>query len=142
MLSSLLSFPCSCDPNFVIVFWGRTAVAVASRSIAHGEEINDNYGAHYSNMGPQDRRKFLEKSHWFTCACLACQNNFPEYLKCSKDYKKLPGSAFKHKRCDRQMLNRHVDTIKKDIKLCVSRLEHERSVAEKDTIQLSFLYDR
>ena len=34
-------------------------------------------------------------------------------MKCAKDYKKLPGSAFKHKRCDRQKLNRSVELIKK-----------------------------
>ena len=43
----------------------------------------------------------------------ACENNFPEFVKCAKDYKKLPGSAFKHKRCDRQKLNRSVELIKK-----------------------------
>jgi len=116
----------SCDPNFVIVFWGRTAVAVASRSIDKGQEINDNYGAHYANMPVQERRKFLEKSHWFTCACAACKANFPEYMRCPKDFKKLPGSAFKFKRCDRQKLNRDAESIKKDIKLCVSKQEHER----------------
>jgi hypothetical protein len=26
----------SCDPNFTLVFWGRVAVAIASRSIAAG----------------------------------------------------------------------------------------------------------
>jgi hypothetical protein len=34
-------------------------------------------------------------------------------MKCAKDFKKLPGSAFKHKRCDRQRLNREVEAIKK-----------------------------
>ena len=59
----------SCDPNFVIIFWGRTAIAVASRTIFAGEEMNDNYGANYANTGLQARRKNMEKSHWFTCAC-------------------------------------------------------------------------
>jgi SET domain-containing protein len=59
----------SCDPNLIIVFWGRTAIAVASRSIAKGEEINDNYGANYANMPLAERRKQMERSHWFTCAC-------------------------------------------------------------------------
>lgn len=116
----------SCDPNFIIMFFGRTAVAVASRSIFKGEEINDNYGANYANMSLAERRKQMEKSHWFTCSCKACENNFPEYAKCAKDFKKLPGSAFKHKRCDRQKLNRGVESIKKDIKICISKMEHER----------------
>ena len=38
-------------------------------------------------------------------------------MKCAKDYKKLPGSAFKHKRCDRQKLNRSVELIKK-VRVC------------------------
>merc|ERR1712080_363085 len=37
-----------------------------------------------------------------------------------------PGSAFKHKRCDRQKLNRGVESLKKDIKICISKMEHER----------------
>ena len=116
----------SCDPNFVIVFWGRTAVAVASRCIPVGEEITDNYGPSYSSMAAPDRRSYLERSHWFTCACPACANTYPEYLRCAKDFKKLPGSSFKYKRCDRQKLNRDVEVIKKDIKKCVSIGEHER----------------
>ena len=137
----------SCDPNIVIVFWGRTAVAVASRCINAGDEvnskyissttnifrqlkiffqINDNYGAYYGSMEASERRRYLERSHWFTCACAACTHNFPEYIRCAKDFKKLPGSAFKYKRCDRQKLNRDVETIKKDIKVCVSKGEHER----------------
>jgi len=113
----------SCDPNFVIIFWGRTAIAVASRTIFKGEEMNDNYGANYANTPLATRRKTMERSHWFTCACRACENNFPEFVKCAKDYKKLPGSAFKHKRCDRQKLNRSVELIKKDIKSCASKVD-------------------
>ena len=96
------------------------------RCIFEGEEINDNYGAHYSTMPVGERRKYLERSHWFTCGCQACTQNYPQYMRCAKDFKKLPGSAFKFKRCDRQKLNRDVEAIKKDIKLCVSKLEHER----------------
>ena len=59
----------SCDPNFVIIFWGRTAIAVASRTIFKGEEMNDNYGANYANTPLATRRKTMERSHWFTCAC-------------------------------------------------------------------------
>ncbi|XP_023348715.1 SET and MYND domain-containing protein 4 [Eurytemora carolleeae] len=106
----------SCDPNFILVFWGRVAVAIASRSIAQGEEINDNYGANYANMPRQERQPFLQKSHWFQCSCKACVSNYPEFLRCSKDYKKLPGSAFKYKRVDRQKLNRDVEILKKEIK--------------------------
>jgi len=115
----------SCDPNIVIVFWGRVAVALASRSIAAGEEINDNYGANYASMPLQERRPFLEKSHWFTCSCKACKNNYPEFLRCSKDFKKLPGTAFKYKRCDRQKLNRDVDRLKKEIKASVVKGDME-----------------
>lgn len=106
----------SCDPNFAIVFWGRVAIAVATRRIAMGEEINDNYGANYSNMELQEREEFLKKSHWFECGCKACSDNYPEYKRCARDYKKLPGSAFKFKRVDRQKLNRDVEMIKKSIK--------------------------
>lgn len=115
----------SCDPNFTLVFWGRVAVAIAGRTIAEGEEINDNYGAHYASMGLQERQKFLEKSHWFTCGCKACKANYPEYVRCSKDYKKLPGSAFKYKRCDRQKLNRDVESMKKEIKMNMMKGESE-----------------
>merc|ERR1719334_1465181 len=85
--------------------------------------MNDNYGANYANTPLATRRKTMERSHWFTCACRACENNFPEFVKCAKDYKKLPGSAFKHKRCDRQKLNRSVELIKKDIKSCASKVD-------------------
>eukprot|EP00088_Acartia_fossae_P003138 TRINITY_DN11302_c0_g1_i1.p1 TRINITY_DN11302_c0_g1~~TRINITY_DN11302_c0_g1_i1.p1 ORF type:complete len:101 (-),score=22.14 TRINITY_DN11302_c0_g1_i1:74-376(-) len=37
-------------------------------------------------------------------------------MRCPKDYKKLPGSAFKYKRVDRQKLNRDVEIMKKEIK--------------------------
>jgi hypothetical protein len=29
----------SCDPNFTLVFWGRVAVAIASRSISAGDQL-------------------------------------------------------------------------------------------------------
>jgi len=109
----------SCDPNFAIVFWGRVAIAIATRRIDKGEEINDNYGANYANMDLNERQQFLLKSHWFECGCKACTNNYPEYKRCARDFKKLPGASFKFKRVDRQKLNRDVEMIKKSIKLNV-----------------------
>ena len=79
------------------------------------------------SLNGQERRKYLERSHWFTCGCAACKNNYPEYIRCAKDFKKLPGSAFKFKRCDRQKLNRDVESIKKEIKMCVSKVRIEWS---------------
>ena len=57
----------------------RIAVAVATRNIYTGEEISDNYGANHSIMDLEERQQFLMRSHWFTCRCEACTNNFPTF---------------------------------------------------------------
>ena len=57
-------------------------------------------------------------------SCQACAANYPEYLRCSKDFKKLPGSAFKYKRVDRQKLNRFV--MENYCSLAEIRIERKR----------------
>ena len=57
----------------------------------------------------------LQASHWFTCGCKACTNNWPCYAKLPRDYLKLPGTYFKYKRCNRKELQKDVDRLKKRI---------------------------
>ncbi len=49
----------SCDPNFTLVFFGKTVIAVAVRTIKAGEEVNDSYGAIYHHMDKAERQQFL-----------------------------------------------------------------------------------
>lgn len=50
----------SCDPNFTLVNFGKTAVAMAIRQIKEGAEINDSYGAVYHHMDKAERQQFLQ----------------------------------------------------------------------------------
>merc|ERR1712029_951240 len=121
----------SCDPNFTIVnFFGSQAVAFANRSIEKGEEVHDTYGAVFYHMDKSERQRYLKASHWFSCTCKPCSDNWPHYLRLPKDYLKLSGSHFKYKRCNRKELQRDVDKMKKKIKIQVQEKDDGLAAAK------------
>ena len=75
---------------------------VASRNIRRGEEITDNYCAHFSDMSAETRRDWIQVSHdhnhdddddevmfqdnfKFVCECEACEDDWPTYSRISSD---------------------------------------------------------
>jgi hypothetical protein len=48
----------------------------------------------------------FQRSHWFVCACGACDNNWPTFECLPRDYLKLGGGSFKYKRCNRKELQK------------------------------------
>ena len=76
---SLLSmFNHSCDANVtrVTLPHGVTAI-VTIRSLKKGEQLLDNYGAHYAMQSKAMRQKHLKKHYSFTCLCIACKHEWP-----------------------------------------------------------------
>ena len=67
----------SCNPNVVRHSVGRNCVVRAIRNIKNGEEILDNYGAHFLSNSLEERQKLLFSQYFFKCNCEACVKNWP-----------------------------------------------------------------
>ena len=69
----------SCCPNTVRVNVGKMNYMVTSNTIKAGEEVTDIYSMHYSEIKPEDRRKWLWQSFHFQCQCRACQEDWKTF---------------------------------------------------------------
>ena len=69
----------SCDPNVVRHSYGNICVVRAIRNIPKGSEVLDNYGALSALTPTSERRKKLAPQYFFTCNCLACIDDDPQY---------------------------------------------------------------
>ncbi|KAH3876790.1 SET and MYND domain-containing protein 4-like [Dreissena polymorpha] len=84
-------YPClslinhSCDPNVVRHSYKNVCVVRAIRNIPKGSELLDNYGALCALTRTADRRQKLESQYFFTCHCLACTDDYPQYLDLPTD---------------------------------------------------------
>jgi len=77
---TLLLLNHSCEPNTVrLCINGTQELMVAKRNIKKGEEVSDNYGIHHISMPQEDRRETLHQGFAFTCACQACEQDFPRF---------------------------------------------------------------
>ncbi|CAG0884288.1 unnamed protein product [Cyprideis torosa] len=80
----------SCDPNVVRHSVGDAVVARSIKPIAKDSEIVDNYGYHYAVMGKDDRQKGLQYQYFFSCDCVACENDWKKYEELSPEQVKIP----------------------------------------------------
>ena len=48
------------------------------REIRQGEEITENYGLTYTKDPIEFRRRICTAHYGFECACVACENKWPE----------------------------------------------------------------
>ncbi|KAL4224479.1 hypothetical protein ACF0H5_015180 [Mactra antiquata] len=71
----------SCDPNVVRHSYGNICVVRAIRNISKGSEVLDNYGALCALTPTPDRRVKLYNQYFFTCKCLACTDDYPQYME-------------------------------------------------------------
>lgn len=69
----------SCDPNVVRHSYGNICVVRAIRNISKGSEVLDNYGALCALTPTEARRNKLAPQYFFTCHCLACTDDYPQY---------------------------------------------------------------
>ncbi|XP_045176137.1 SET and MYND domain-containing protein 4-like [Mercenaria mercenaria] len=69
----------SCDPSVVRHSYGNICVVRAIRNIPKGSEVLDNYGALCALTPTAERRKKLAPQYFFTCNCLACTDDDPQY---------------------------------------------------------------
>ena len=69
----------SCCPNTARVNVGKMNYMVTSNTIKKGEEVTDIYSMHYSEIKPEDRRKWLWQSFHFHCQCRACQEDWKTF---------------------------------------------------------------
>lgn len=73
----LAQFNHSCDPTTVRYFEGTRVVIRATRNIAVGEQISENYGPIFTQEPEHERRLQLKEKYKFECQCEACTNHWP-----------------------------------------------------------------
>lgn len=69
----------SCRPDVARYFIGTKLVICSSRSIQSGETIHENYGPIFTHKSRMDRQTSLKGRYWFTCQCLPCKEDWPQY---------------------------------------------------------------
>lgn len=73
----LAQFNHSCDPDTVRYFDGDRVIIRATRNIAPGEQISENYGPIFTQEPQHERQLKLKETYKFECQCEACTNNWP-----------------------------------------------------------------
>ncbi|XP_026758379.1 SET and MYND domain-containing protein 4 [Galleria mellonella] len=66
-----------CYPAVARYFDGKNIVLRATRPLAPGEMVSENYGPHFLMRGLKDRQRSLSCRYWFRCECEACKEDWP-----------------------------------------------------------------
>lgn len=77
--ATLSLFNHSCDPAVTRNFYKDTCVVRTIRGVKQGEEVPDNYGAHYAVSPRSERQNQLKMQYLFECGCEACTHDWPLY---------------------------------------------------------------
>nr|CAD7201940.1 unnamed protein product [Timema douglasi] len=62
-----------CERYFV----GRSIVVRATRPLASGDIVAENYGPVFTKRSLDSRQRALTSRYWFRCICQACKENWP-----------------------------------------------------------------
>ncbi|XP_063891041.1 SET and MYND domain-containing protein 4 [Helicoverpa armigera] len=74
-----------CYPGVARYFEGRKIVLRATRPLAPGETVAENYGPHFMMRGLKERQRSLASRYWFRCDCTACKEDWPTLKMMSGD---------------------------------------------------------
>ncbi|CAH2035098.1 unnamed protein product, partial [Iphiclides podalirius] len=66
-----------CNPAVARYFDGRNIVLRATRPLAAGEIVSENYGPHFLMRNLKERQRCLACRYWFKCDCVACKEDWP-----------------------------------------------------------------
>ncbi|XP_053690963.1 SET and MYND domain-containing protein 4 [Sabethes cyaneus] len=66
-----------CYPGVLRSFHGTTMVLHASRTIAKGVNVPENYGMHFLRHSVALRQRTLRSRYWFQCDCKTCSEDWP-----------------------------------------------------------------
>lgn len=66
-----------CYPAVARYFEGRNIILRATRPLAPGEIVSENYGPHFMTRGLKERQRALACRYWFKCECPACKEDWP-----------------------------------------------------------------
>ena len=61
-------------------------VTVATKRIFPGEEICHIYQGHFADTLLEKRKQLMEEFFHFTCNCMACIQNYPQYKNLEKTF--------------------------------------------------------
>lgn len=97
----------SCAANTSRTNYGTYGCVRATKTIHPNEKVYDNYGHFYHVTPLADRQALLAAQYFFTCACPACRDNWPQYRDLTQTPTQFHCAACKHP------LGSSVDKIKK-----------------------------
>ena len=83
--STLSLFNHSCDPAVVRHMYGQKCVSRAIKTVCAGDELSDNYGAHFAVQPRVERQDKLKTQYFFKCSCAACHEDWPTYINTAAD---------------------------------------------------------
>ncbi|CAG4984739.1 unnamed protein product [Parnassius apollo] len=66
-----------CYPAVARYFDGSNIVFRATRPLAIGEIVSENYGPHFLMRNLKERQRSLACRYWFKCDCTACKEDWP-----------------------------------------------------------------
>ncbi|KAE8737225.1 hypothetical protein FOCC_FOCC017313, partial [Frankliniella occidentalis] len=66
-----------CYPAVTRHFRGKDIVMTATRPLAQGDVVAENYGPIFTKRTLQQRQRTLNSRYWFHCTCTACAEDWP-----------------------------------------------------------------
>lgn len=75
--NSAAYFNHNCYPAVTRYFIGKTIVLCATRPLAPGTIIAENYGPIFTRQTLRERQRNLSSRYWFRCECISCKENWP-----------------------------------------------------------------
>ncbi|XP_072930966.1 SET and MYND domain-containing protein 4 [Epargyreus clarus] len=137
-----------CYPAVARYFEGRKIVLRATRPLAPGEVVSENYGPHFMTRSLKERQRSLACRYWFRCECVACREDWPTlkqmrpdaatYLRCPNlsctckfkaNPKCPPGKCPKCSiAIDKELLRVYLDTVDR----CISRYQDGAQMMEEE----------
>ncbi|KAL4717714.1 hypothetical protein ACJJTC_000863 [Scirpophaga incertulas] len=129
-----------CYPAVARYFNGSKIILRATRPLAPGEMVSENYGPHFLMRNVKERQRSLACRYWFKCECTACKEDWPTlkqmnitdpvlYLRCQNtscpgklraSLQAVPG------RCEKCCTNIEKEFVKSsldDINRCVEKYQ-------------------
>ncbi|KAK3916056.1 SET and MYND domain-containing protein 4 [Frankliniella fusca] len=74
-----------CYPAVTRHFRGKDIVVTATRPLAEGDVVAENYGPIFTKRTLAQRRRTLNSRYWFHCSCAACAEDWPLMEQLAED---------------------------------------------------------
>ncbi|KAG7313155.1 hypothetical protein JYU34_000246 [Plutella xylostella] len=131
-----------CYPAVARYFEGRQLVFRATRPVAPGVVVSENYGPHFLSRGLKERQRALASRYWFKCNCRACELDWPQLKQmtsavlykcpnseCLNTFKATSKSAATCIKCSAKVETETVKDLEEIIKNCRDKYQAAAKIA-------------